>query len=84
MMYMNLETIIQSEVNQKNIILMYMYGVQKDDTDEPICRAAVETQTQRTDLWTQGARNGWEEERVAQKHTRYCNMYTRQPVGFTV
>ena len=27
MMYMNLETIIQSEVNQKNIILMYMYGV---------------------------------------------------------
>ena len=45
MMYMNLETIIQSEVNQKNIILMYMYGVQKDDTDEPICKAAVETQT---------------------------------------
>ena len=25
----------------------------KDGTDEPICRAAMETQTERTDLWTQ-------------------------------
>ena len=30
---------------------MHMYGVQKDGTDEPICRAATEIQIQRTDLW---------------------------------
>ena len=34
-------------------ILKHIYGIQKDGTDEPICRAAMETQTQRTDLWTQ-------------------------------
>ena len=32
--------------------------IQKDGTDEPICRAAMEMHTWRTDLWTQ-----WEEER---------------------
>ena len=56
MRWMNLELIIQSEVRQKEknkyYILMHIYGIQKDGTDEPICRAAVETQTQRTDLWT--------------------------------
>ena len=51
---MNLEPIIQSKVSQKeknkNHILMHIYGIQKDGTDEPICKAAVEMQTQRTDL----------------------------------
>ena len=28
-------------------------GIYKDPTDEPICRAAMETQTWREDLWTQ-------------------------------
>ena len=36
-----------------------MYGIQKDGADEIICKAAMETQTQRTDLWGQG---GWGEE----------------------
>ena len=44
---MNLEPIIQSEVSQKEKnkyrIVTYIYGIQKDGTDEPICRAAVET-----------------------------------------
>ena len=31
---------------------MHTYGMWKDSTDEPICRAAMETQ--RTDLWTWG------------------------------
>ena len=47
---MNLESIIQSEVSQKEkdkyCILMYMYGIQKDGTDDPIFRAAQETQAQ--------------------------------------
>ena len=54
MRQMNLEPIIQSEVSSerdKYHILMHIYGIQKDGTDEPNCRAAVEMQTQRTDLW---------------------------------
>ena len=57
MRWMNLEPIIQSEVSQKEKdkyrILMHMYGIWKEGTDEPICKAAVEMQTQRMDLWTQ-------------------------------
>ena len=37
---------------------MRIYGTQKDDTDEHICKTAMETQTQRTDLWTQGWTEG--------------------------
>ena len=58
MRQMNLESIIQSEVSQKEKkkywILTHIYGIQKDVTDESIFRAAVEKQTQRTDLWTWG------------------------------
>ena len=56
MRWMNLEPIIQSEVSKeeknKYHILTYIYGIQRDDTDESICKAAMETETQRTDLWT--------------------------------
>ena len=52
---MNIEPILQSEVSQneknKYHILMHIYGMQKDGTDQSICRAAVETDTLRTDLW---------------------------------
>ena len=58
MRWMNLEPIIQSEVSRKEKdkyqILTHIYGIQKDGTDEFICRAAVEKQTWRTDLWTWG------------------------------
>ena len=54
MRWMNLEPIIKNEVSQeeknKYCILTHTYGIQKDGTDGPICRAATETQTQRTDL----------------------------------
>ena len=57
MRQMYLEPIIQTEVSQKeknnDHKLTHMYGIQKDGTDEPICRASMETQTFRTDLWTQ-------------------------------
>ena len=62
MRWMIPEPIIQSEVNQKERnkerVLTHIYGIQTDGTDERICRAAVETQTQGTDL-TQ-----WGEERA--------------------
>ena len=56
MKWMNLEPIIQSEISQKGkyiYINTYIYGSWKDGTDDPICRAAVEMLTRRTDLWAQ-------------------------------
>ena len=48
MMWMKLEPIIQSEVSQREkhqySILMYIYGLQKDGNDDPICKTAKETQ----------------------------------------
>ena len=52
---MYLEPIIQNEACQKEIeifdTLMYIYGIQKAVTGEPICSKVMETHTQRTDLW---------------------------------
>ena len=47
---MKLEPIIQSEVSQKDKyhILMHIYEIQKDGTDDPTCKAVKETQT----FWT--------------------------------
>ena len=71
---MNLEPIIQSEVSQKEKekyrILTHIYGIQKNGTDEFICKAAMEKQTQRTDLWTQErGKEGETMERVTWKLT---------------
>ena len=48
MRWMNLEPIIQSEISQKEkhqySILMHIYGIYKDGNDNPICKAARETQ----------------------------------------
>ena len=67
---MNLKTIIQSEVNQKEKkyrILTHIYGIYKVSTDETLCRAAMEMQTQTTQL----------EERVQQIESRmYMETYT--------
>ena len=45
---MDLETVIQSEVSQKEKnkyhILTHICGTQKNGTDEPVCRAEIETQ----------------------------------------
>ena len=57
MRWMNLESIIQSEVSQKEKdkyhILMHIWNLESG-TKEFICRAAMEKQTWRTDLRTQG------------------------------
>ena len=49
MRLMNPEPIIQSEVSQKEknkyLILTHIYGIEKNGTDEPICRAGTERQT---------------------------------------
>ena len=60
---MKLEPIIQSELSQKEkhqySILMPIYGIQKDDNNDPICETAKEKQIKRTDFWTL-----WEKTRV--------------------
>ena len=48
MRWVTLEPIIQSEVSQKEkdkyCIFTHAYGIERDGTDEPICRAAMEMQ----------------------------------------
>ena len=48
MRWINLESVIQSEVSQKEKkryrILMHICGTEKNGTDEPVCRAEIETQ----------------------------------------
>ena len=45
--WMNLEPVIQSELNQKNKyhMLMHIYRIQKNGTDETIYRAGIDMQT---------------------------------------
>ena len=71
-----IQPIIQNEASEKEKnkchILMHIYGIQKDNVGEPILRAAMETQPQRTDLWSQGGKDrvgGME--RVPLKHMHY-------------
>ena len=56
--WMNLEPVIHSEVSQKGknkySILMRIYGISKNDIDEPVCREGSETQRCRMDLWAVG------------------------------
>ena len=48
-MWMDLESVIQSEVSQKEKnkyhLLMNIRVIQKNGTDEPVCRAGIEMQT---------------------------------------
>ena len=61
-MWMDLETVIQSEVSQKEKnkyhIVMHMCGIQKNGTDELVCKAEIETQMQRTNVWTPKEESG--------------------------
>ena len=58
MRWMNLEPIKESEVSQtenyKYHILMHIYKIWKNGSEEFIYRAAMEKQTWRIDLWTWG------------------------------
>ena len=63
MRWMKLESIIQSEVSQKDkdqhSILTHIYGILKDGNNNPRCKTEKETQMYRTDFWTL-----WEKARV--------------------
>ena len=63
-MWMDLGSVIQSEVNQKEKnkyrILKHICGIQKNGIDELICKAEIETQTQSTNVWIpRGKGVGW-------------------------
>ena len=62
---MDLESVIQSEVSQKEKnkyrILTHKYGIQKNGTDELICKAEIESQMQKTSYGYQGGKGGWDE-----------------------
>ena len=67
--WMDLETVIQTEVCQKEKnkyrMLTHICGIQKNSTDEPVCKAEIGTQMQRTDVWTprgDGGHMNWENE----------------------
>ena len=61
--WMDLETVIQSEVNQKEKnkyhILMYVCGIQKNGIDNLICKAEIETQMYITSVWIPKGKGGW-------------------------
>ena len=63
---MDLQAVIQSEVSQKEknkyCILMHTCGIQKNGTDDHICKAETETQTLRTNVWTPKGKQGGLEE----------------------
>ena len=65
-MWMDLQSVTQSEVSQqekrKYCIIMHICGIQKNGIDDPIHKAEIETQTQRTNAWIpRGKGVGWEE-----------------------
>ena len=64
--WMDIETVIQSEVNQKEKnkyrALMHKWGIWKNDIDDPIRKAEIETQMQRINVWTPRREGGvWDE-----------------------
>ena len=67
--WMDPETVTQSEVRQKEKnkyrILTHICGIQKNGTGEPVYKAEIETQMQRTNVWTPRGESsggwGWDE-----------------------
>ena len=39
-------------------MLIHIHGIQKNSTDEPICKTEIEKQTQRMDIWIPGWEGG--------------------------
>ena len=64
MRWMELESVIQSEVSQKEknkYIISLICGIQKNGTDELIGKAEIESQMQRTNMVTKAGRGVWDE-----------------------
>ena len=60
-MWIDLESVRQGEVSQKEkskYILMHMYEIWKDGTDEPACRTGIETHVENRNGATVGDGEG--------------------------
>ena len=59
---MDLETVTQSEVSQKEKnkyrILMHICGIYKNGTDEPVCKAEIETDVENKRMDIKGGKQG--------------------------
>ena len=71
--WMDLESVIQSEVSQKEknkyCVLTHIYGIKKKGSHGPRGRTGIKTQPQRMDLRTQGGgRVSWDEVREWHGH----------------
>ena len=59
------EAVRQSKVSQKmkhkHCIISLICGIQKNSRDELICKAEVESQMKRTNLWLPTGEGGWGE-----------------------
>ena len=76
MRWINLKPVIQREVSQKEknkyCILVHVYGIQKNGTDDSFAGEELEKQTQRMDFWTQWGKGRVRQiERVALKYMHY-------------
>ena len=56
--WMDLETVIQNELSQKEKnkyhILMHICGIQKDGIDESVCKAEIETDVENKRMYAKG------------------------------
>ena len=72
--WMKLEPIIQSELSQEEqhqcSILTYIYGLQKDVNDKPVCETAKDTKMYRRVFWILWVRQGQTD--LGEWH---CTMY---------
>ena len=57
-------------------IYIYIYEISIDGTDEPICKAAMEIQTLRTDLWSHLVVEGGEEGKGSRYGESNMETYT--------
>ena len=62
--WIDLETVVQNEVSQKeknkHHVMLLIYETQKNDTDELICKAEIETQMQKTNVWIPREEEEWD------------------------
>ena len=63
MLFRSLETVIQSEVSQKEknkyCILTHICGIRKNGTDEPVCKAEIDTDVKNKFMDTKHGKPWW-------------------------
>ena len=58
---MKQEPTLQNDVKSEYCVGMHMYAIWRDGHDDPTCRAAKETEMERTDFWTLWRGQQWDD-----------------------